>query len=204
MSRFTPIEESYRFSCTMCANCCTGDQRVMLTLYDLHKMGRFLHFTNSRKLFDEGWVKLVKRENEVWRPQIRFKTKPFKFCPFLNNEMNEEGKMTGRCQLHPKHKPLVCAMAPVGRIVDMDYKADEFVFVKPAPDCPGVRSSKENPLKQLLDTYRRELEYQWSFFELLDKAKELKLNKQDSLDMIYTFPIGEDFVGSINAIFKKL
>ena len=162
-------------------------------MYDLYKMGRFLHFENSRELFDEGWVKLVKGENEVWRPQIRFKTKPFKFCPFLSNELDNAGKIIGRCQLHPEHKPLVCAMAPVGRIVDTEKRTDEYVFVKPAPDCPGVKNSKENSLRQLLNNYKKELDHQRHFFQLLEKAKKRKLKVKDSLQLLYTFPLGNIF-----------
>ena len=190
---FIPIAESYKFSCTMCANCCTGDQQVLLTPYDLYKMGRFLHLSNSRQLFEEGWVKLVKGENDVWRPQIRFRSKPFKYCPFLTNELNEDGQLKGRCQLHPQNKPLVCAMAPVGRIVDTEKKKDEYVFIKPAPDCPGMNSRQENRLQDLLKTHRKELDYQWRFFEILQEAKELKLNAKESLSLLYTFSLSDKY-----------
>lgn len=198
MVEYSQIKNTYRFSCTLCANCCTGDQQVLLTPYDLYKMGRFLHLHNSRQLFDEGWVKLVKGEHDVWRPQILFKNKPFKYCPFLTNELNKDGKLIGRCQLHPANKPLVCAMAPVGRIVDTNKNTDEFVFIKPAPDCPGINSRRENRLEDLLETHRKELDYQWQFFELLDKVRGLKMNANDSLIMLYTFPLSKEFEEIVN------
>ena len=204
MTKYIPIKESYRFSCTMCAHCCTGDQEVLLTPFDLYKMGRFLHYETSEELFDNGWAELVKNENNVWRPQIRFKIKPFKYCPFLSNELDEDSTLIGRCQLHPEHKPLVCAMAPVGRIVDMEKNTEEYVFVKPAPDCPGVHSAQQNSLNELLTSLKEELDFQRNYFELLEIAKNRLLSKEQSFERLYQFRLNKPFRVIIADLKKRM
>ena len=175
---FPEIINEYNFRCTLCANCCTGDQSVLLNLYDLYIMAGHLSMANTKQLFDDHWLRLLKIEQNVWLPQVRFKLKPYKFCPFLISDRSECGKLIGLCSLHPENKPLVCAMAPVGRIIDFESDKDEFVYVKPAPDCPGVNIKQVNYLDDLKKNYKIELVYQKRFFNILEHIKRKKTTQK--------------------------
>ena len=147
--KYDKIDNGYFFQCTLCGNCCTGDQTVLLNRFDLWKMGRFLNFSSTRQLFDKGYLELFRGEQNVFFPKIRFKTKPWKFCPFLINEMDDDGRLYGKCSMHQKHKPLICSLAPVARVVDFTEKTDEYYFVPPAPDCSGIDSKNWIELSDL-------------------------------------------------------
>lgn len=193
MEEFTIISNTYRFDCTRCGNCCTGDQKVFLNLYDLYKLARFHKFSNTKKLFDSRIVLLVQDQNQAYLPRLRFKLKPYSFCPFLIHEQSRNHVFKTRCMLHPEYKPLICSLAPAGRVIDLDKNSDDFIFVKPAPDCPGVRSQKENSLTELKKTYQQELEYQYSFFRMLQKARAAGLSRNDYLEEIYFFNTEQAF-----------
>jgi len=150
VSAFQVIQHSFRFDCRQCGNCCTGDQQVWLTPDDLRRMALFLRYAHTRLLFENHYVKWGRGEHGARRPIMRFKSlKKFRFCPFLINDLEEDGTPKGLCRLHPYHKPLICRLAPVGRVWHADSERSEWLFVKPAPDCPGV----ESPVLQELATW---------------------------------------------------
>ncbi len=190
---FPIIQSSYHFNCTQCGNCCTGDQKVNLNLYDLYKMAVYKGFNHTRQLFDETLVHLVQGQNNAWVPQIKFKSFKQKaaetsllFCPFLINELDEENNLKGLCRLHPDKKPLICSLAPVGRILDLKDESEDFVFVKPAPDCPGVNSTKINLLADLKKVLQIELDFERRFYKILNKINE-DTTKEFLLENVYSF-----------------
>jgi len=193
MDAFPVIKDNYYFECSRCGNCCTGDIQIQLNLYDLYKMSRFMGMDTTRDLFDKNYIRLTGHEHGVRIPAIRFKNRPFKFCPFLINDADENGFNEGLCSLHPDHKPLICAMAPAGRIVDFDNDSEQFVFIKPASDCPGVDSKKENHLSEILDIYNLELNLQKRFFRILDSLRDRELDDSFYLENLYSFNVSADF-----------
>jgi len=184
MKNFREIKKTYNFKCTLCANCCTGDQKVHLDLYDLYKMARFHNYNSTGLLFSAGLLILVPVDRGVFLPRIRFKHKPFRFCPFLINEAKR-----GLCSLHPDHKPLVCSLAPVGREVDFKTGTDRYYFVKPAPDCPGVNAETQNVLSDIQQIYNRELDWQKAFFYILHHLQDIHWKREEFLENLYTFPV---------------
>lgn len=126
-----------QFGCTLCGECCSGDMKVFVNSYDLYKMGRFLKVNHTDDLFDRGIIVLDKGQNNLDLPRIQFKTEPFSFCPFLINDFDEDRGLTGRCSMHLEHKPLVCRLAPLSRVLDLESGTDEFEFILPHPACPG-------------------------------------------------------------------
>lgn len=164
--KFPVIRENYNFACTLCGNCCSGVQDVLLDWYDLYRMARFLEFENTARLFKAGLVELRTGPEQLRLPYIRFKQRPYRFCPFLENHIDDD-KISGLCRLHPGHKPLVCGLAPVSRTIDFENDQESWHFVKPAPDCPGVDSSQVNSLAGTIQTWSNELAYQTRFFHLL-------------------------------------
>lgn len=187
------IDNTYRFECRQCGSCCTGNMKIHLNLYDLYKMSRFIKFAGADELFDQKFVYLAPGENKTWIPQIRFKNKPFKFCPFLINEMDEQDRLKGFCSMHPDSKPLICAQAPVGRIIDFKTNSNRWVFIKPAPDCQGIYSLKSNYLKDHKIKYQQELDYQYRFFRILESIKNNNLSKREYLCLLYYFPVDHSF-----------
>jgi Fe-S-cluster containining protein len=204
---FPIIENTYQFECSKCGNCCTGDQQVNLNPYDLYKMTRFNGFNHTKQLFDNGLIHLVKSQNNAWIPQIKFKSiakKKHKFCPFLINELNDQNKLLGLCSLHREKKPLICSMAPVGRVIDFSNNSEKFVFVKPAPDCPGVEIKKENKLNDLKKLLSEELEYEKQFLMMLDLIVIKKFPKEFFLKHLYFFSVEKNIKDTFNKILQKL
>ena len=196
------ISDSYHFECTLCANCCTGDTQILLDFFDLYKMSRFLNFSHSGELFKKNYVFMRLSENDIWRPQLRFKKKPFSFCPFLSHQINEEGKIGGLCSLHPQHKPLVCATAPIGRRYDFQADSIEYIFHAPAPDCPGIHSKKLNYIDDLDRQHEKEFDYQQITFRILANIPP-NYNTQTEMQRLFSFPIDNDFDKIINEISER-
>jgi thioesterase domain-containing protein len=165
------IDDTYYFGCTCCGDCCTGDMKIHINLYDLYKITRRLSLGDSGELFRMGLVKLVKGQNDAYIPRINFRTKPFKFCPWVINDMGEDDVLRGFCSLHPHDKPLVCKMAPVGRMLDLSDKIESFVLTEPTENCPGMAVDQENHLSDLKEEFREELDYETRFFVLLEKLE---------------------------------
>ncbi|MCB0282730.1 MAG: YkgJ family cysteine cluster protein [Calditrichaeota bacterium] len=213
LNQFPRISEHFNFKCTMCGNCCTGDQKVHLNLYDLYKMARFKNFASTRQLLIKQIITLVKGQNNVFVPMIKFKRLisrkkssdlPFTFCPFLLNSIEDDGQLKGYCQLHPRHKPLICSLAPVGRVVDLDKDSEEFVFVKPAPDCNGVESNEKVSLSATVNHYKTELDYEMRFFKILRSISERNLEKNEIIENIYSFNVEEPFPEILTRIENSL
>ncbi len=200
---YKTINDIYYFECSKCANCCTGDTQILLDFYDLYKMGRFLNLRHSGQLFKRNYVFMTQTENEMWRPQLRFKTKPFSFCPFLTHQMDEMGKIGGLCRLHHRNKPLVCASAPIGRRYDFRGDTIEYIFHSPAPDCPGMQSNKINHVGDLDKEYEKEFLYQEITFRILENIPFAKITKE-AIKKLFSFPINDDFDSIFNKIKKSV
>jgi Fe-S-cluster containining protein len=202
---FPEIKDGFYFECTLCGDCCTGDQEVLLNWYDLYKMARFLNYGHTADLFADGWVELVQdKVQKVWRPRIRFKERPFKFCPFLSNELDEQDELKGYCQMHPNHKPLVCALAPVGCQYDSTEKKTRFLQVPPTESCPGMERAVYNDLPAYLQPYRQEIAYQEMFFEALEKRKSAHCSKEAFLNKFYAFPVTERFEAIVQRLLGQV
>lgn len=199
ISDFKHITNFYNFSCTNCGNCCTGDQKIHLALYDLYRLARFNKFRDTRQLFDSGIIVLVKTERNVFIPRIRFKVKPFQFCPYLINQPEK-----GLCSLHPNYKPLICSLAPVGHVVDFENNEQGFLFVKPAPDCPGVDSPYSNLLEDVIKKYEVELDYQKRFFALLNKIQNHNWKRDKFINDLYSLTTEQGFEEQLYAMEQKI
>jgi len=186
--QFPIIDQFYHFHCTLCGNCCTGSQQVHLTPYDLYKMAQFLKYKSSLFLFSKNLVILIKTKQGVWLPRIRFKRKPFRFCPFLINEAEQ-----GICQLHPRHKPLICSMAPVGRVIDFERQGESWHLVPPVDDCRGMESPVENKLSDFQRVHENELGWQKRFFALLNQLQNKNWQKEKFKTDLYALDLNRPF-----------
>jgi Fe-S-cluster containining protein len=165
-SRSIKSGESYLFECTSCGECCRGDIRISLNLSDLRRMAAFLGFESTGQLFTNGWVAEESLEKGGFRPFIRFREKPLKFCPFLENRLEDSGELLGRCKLHPANKPLVCALAPLGREVQLP-DIEEWYVIEPIEGCPGCRKSTACALEREIAPLRADLHLEISYFKVM-------------------------------------
>jgi Fe-S-cluster containining protein len=113
-------------------------------MYDLGLLVRHLDLSTVKDLKTKGLVKLVREpigpDSFVWRPRIRFRSRPLAQCPFLVNDVGS-GTYRGLCSLHPEAKPLVCTLSPLTREVEDSGEGlvrETWSFVPPVEGCPGV------------------------------------------------------------------
>lgn len=118
---------------------------IRLTGGDLKLLVARLGLSSVLELRTRGLVSMVREPIGdgvlVWRPRIRFRTKPIHQCPFLVNDIDESGAYHGLCSLHPDFKPLVCTLSPLARTVEDsggDSMSETWSFVPPVEHCPGV------------------------------------------------------------------
>lgn len=204
MNNFQIVRQTYRFECSRCANCCSGDIRIELNLYDLYKMAVFLNLQSTLDLFKLQYVCLDLNEHQVWIPLIRFKTFPARFCPFLINEVDEQRYIQGSCSLHPDFKPLICSLSPIGRIIDFESNEDDYVFVNPAPDCPGLTSRRENVLYEVQASWQEELDFQRRYFRILQALKGKHKHRLFYLRRVYNFETDKPFSKILTHIERKI
>lgn len=125
---------------------------VRLTGGDLKLLVRYLALSSIRDLKTKGLVSLHRETlgggRSVWRPRIRFRTRPLVQCPFLVNDLGA-GSYRGLCSLHPHHKPLVCRLSPLTREVDdpgSGAVTETWSTVPPVEGCPGMGRGEILPL----------------------------------------------------------
>ncbi len=198
------IDEIYKFDCICCGDCCTGNMEININLYDIYKIGKYLNIKNSIEMFSRNLIKLVQVQNNCWTPQIIFKRIPFSFCPWLINDMGEDDILRGFCFLHPHSKPLICKMAPAGRIVDFEKNLITYKLTSPTENCPGMKSHRENILSDLKLQLEDELEYEYRFYRMLEQIKDKSYSKNLILKKLYSFDLNQGFVKILTELEGKL
>ena len=89
-------------------------------------------------------------------------------------------------------------------MVDFENGEQTFLFVKPAPDCPGVESPQINFLKDIIDKNEVELDYQKRFFAMLNKIQNLNWDRNQFINDLYSFTTEQGFEEQFLAIEQKL
>ena len=176
-----PIEPgtTFRFECTMCGECCRGDIRISLNLLDLQRMAEFLKLETTGNLFEQGWVDEGTLNEGGFRPYIRFKEKPMRFCPFLENRLDDEsGVLSGLCRLHPGHKPLVCSMAPLGRELQFP-NLETWFFTEPIEGCPGCQKATRYDPAGMIGALKPDLDLESRYFQVMENLQRLFAPQED-------------------------
>ena len=202
MTHGLPLNDNdiVHFNCRMCGECCSGLMKVRLNPYDLYLMARRLKLKETGLLINKT-VELLREENGLYLPYLRFKQRPFPFCPFLENRIDDDNHLTGLCRLHRDDKPLVCRMSPVGRSYDSLTDKESFFFLAPLDNCPGQEAVSKITVEKWISPWKKELEKEKKFFHLLDSFLERKI-PEESLNLYY-FKITEDFDKVFNDIIKR-
>jgi hypothetical protein len=199
----TPLKEIYNFQCTCCGDCCTGNMEININIYDLYKLAVRFGMTSTGELFEKGFIKLVQVQNGCWTPQIIFKTQPFQFCPWLINDLGDDEVLRGFCSLHPFDKPLICKMAPAGRVVDFDYNQISYMLTPPTESCPGMEIKHENTLSVLKKELHDELELEYRYYAILENLEKKAVSELLMRIEFYTFRTDRKFEDILSEMERK-
>lgn len=102
------VDQPFRFRCTMCGECCVGRRDILLNPKDIYGMAEELGLTPKEFIGEYGEA-YIGRDSRT--PVVRLKPQGAgEVCPLL------AGK---RCSLQ-KRKPTVCALFPIGRILELE------------------------------------------------------------------------------------
>ncbi len=145
---------------------------------DIKRLASHLEAAGLKELEAKRLVVVEPGEHGVLRPRIRFRSSPVgKFCPFLINDMGEDGILRGRCSLHYTNaKPLVCRLAPLAREVNLETEEEDWREVPPVPGCPGWGASspplegRKIPCPKLEANMRKALDEETRWFRTLQAA----------------------------------
>ena len=135
------------FTCTVCGECCRDDQKVWLNPVDLERLADHLGVSGAAELKSRRIIREEAGQHGIWRPRLRFRPSPAGLqCPFLVNDLGEDGRLRGKCSLHRTGaKPLVCRLAPLARTVDLESGEEEWREVPPVTGCPGWPAGQGPP-----------------------------------------------------------
>ena len=113
--------------------------KVFLNPDDLELLKEYTGSSSTEELLARKLVTWDEKSG-TRQPRMLFRElEGIKFCPFLENRLEDDGSLKGLCLLHPAHKPLVCHLAPLNRAIDFERDSEEYGFTPPHPDCPGCR-----------------------------------------------------------------
>ncbi len=187
-----------KFNCLCCGDCCSGDMSIKLNIYDLFKMGKHLKLNSTKELFDKKILTFKTGQNGIIIPEIVFKTSPYKFCPFLINDLNDVMELKGYCSLHPFIKPLVCILAPISKTFETDGRRSEYSFTKPTENCPGELVGDDLPIDELLEPVKDEIFFENQFYTILDII--MVKNIENYKERLYYFNLEDSFINTIDNI----
>lgn len=94
------LDDTFRFHCTSCGQCCKNREDILLSPYDLYRIANFLN-VEMGQVIQDYCVWYVGQTSKL--PVVALNIKGD--CPFLENN---------KCRIH-EAKPTVCALYPLGR-----------------------------------------------------------------------------------------
>lgn len=139
--------------------------KIFLNPHDVNKMRLHQGLDSNQQLLELGMICLDRGQQGLILPRIQFKSfEGISFCPFLENRLNDQNHYQGLCLLHPDRKPLVCALAPLAREVDLKKEQKNFYFQKPIEDCPGCNIEKSYEWTELFPQLENELQLEIQYY----------------------------------------
>jgi hypothetical protein len=167
-------------------------------------MAAYCGYKTTEQLFRDKLVIYRKGQHDSVMPYIRFKKKPFRFCPFLINECDDTLQLNkGLCALHSQYKPLVCSMSPVGREIDVETGIISYLLTPPAQECPGMQSSHNQNINHLRATLAEELDYEERYFRILHHISQLPERAWSEIDELYFFSTGTGCIEQLEKFEKR-
>lgn len=124
-------DEPFKFHCTQCGKCCINREDILLNPFDLYRAAKELGM--STQDFVNQYCETYLGDTSKM-PIVRLLPRgSIKRCPLLKDR---------KCSIHSA-KPTVCAMFPIGRVVQIDANrrdnkpvtADQIQFIFTNPGC---------------------------------------------------------------------
>jgi len=113
------LDDMFAFKCRGCGNCCKNREDIMLTSRDLNNIAAVLRMAHN-EVIEKYCEVYIGQDSRI--PIVRLMPKGVnKACPLLVND---------RCLVH-SHKPAVCALFPLGRVVASEEAPEEMGLGKP-------------------------------------------------------------------------
>ena len=125
------IDGTFKFHCTECGKCCINREDILLNPRDIYSMSKELGMSPG-ELFLKYCETYIGDGSRI--PIVRIKPKdPVKRCPLLKDR---------KCSVH-KSKPSVCALFPIGRILQVgdtegnirEVSVDDVQYIFSTPGC---------------------------------------------------------------------
>ncbi|MCI9077695.1 MAG: YkgJ family cysteine cluster protein [Lachnospiraceae bacterium] len=136
------LDDTFKFHCTMCGECCLNREDILLSSRDIYNMSKEMK-TSTEEFFKKYCEVYVGEDSRI--PIVRLKPKGIaKKCPLLKNQ---------KCRVH-NAKPVICAMFPVGRYLIAGESGDglcingqncvQYIFNNPrCGDCSETHTVRE-------------------------------------------------------------
>lgn len=140
--------DAFQFTCRQCGECCRKrESPIMLTGFDVFRIAKSLSIDPYAALtrFTRGYL-----EGSSHIPVVVLRERLDGSCTLLRN---------GKCSVH-KHKPLACAMYPLGRYIDFSTQKSGY-FLQHAT-CSGAIDGRTYTLASWLD--------EWGISDDIDQA----------------------------------
>jgi len=117
------IDDVFAFKCRECGKCCRGREDILLNPRDVYNIATALEMTHKQVI--ETYCEVyIGQDSRI--PIARLKPKgPNRNCPLLQGD---------RCIIHaknPAHKPTVCALFPLGRVVASEHAPENMELGNP-------------------------------------------------------------------------
>ncbi|MBN1700211.1 MAG: hypothetical protein JW881_22055 [Spirochaetales bacterium] len=153
-------------------------------------MAVFCGYTSTARLFEKRLVIREAGQHDMPMAYIRFKKRPFLFCPFLRNDYDECLKtVTGYCLLHPSHKPLVCSMAPAGREMDFETESVTYLITPASDECPVILNHADEYIRTVKTLFNEELGYELRYFRIMERLRFLREEGKRAAMRLYLFDV---------------
>ncbi len=184
------LSDNFPFECKLCGECCSGTMKVFLNPMDVLILASHMKFKHTTELWENNYLITEEGQNKALLPRMKFAGLSPGFCPFIINNWNEETScLKGICSLHRKAKPLICRLAPVAREVDLDDETEEYFIQIPVTGCPGDGSNINNRVEEYLAPFRKELDWEKRWFELLKRGLDSDIPRDELLKLFFHFPL---------------
>lgn len=125
------MDEEFKFHCTECGKCCIHREDILLNPRDIYSMSKELGMSPG-ELFLKYCETYIGDGSRI--PIVRIKPKgSVKRCPLLKDR---------KCSVH-KSKPSVCALFPIGRVLQVgdtegnirEVSVDDVQYIFSTPGC---------------------------------------------------------------------
>ena len=141
------LDESFKFHCTMCGECCIHREDILLSPKDIYNIAKELKLSTA-DLFNQYCETYIGYDSGV--PVVRLEPRgAAKRCPLLKNK---------KCIVH-RAKPIICAMYPIGRcLIATGLKEDigdstqyKLQYIFNSPECGD--GSETHTVREYLESF---------------------------------------------------